>query len=55
MMLVDKPSPGTGASLILEVISIIAIGQPAEMKSPPGNEEEWRKMITSTLREGPAL
>jgi len=55
MMLVDKPSPGTGASLILEVISIIAIGQVAEMKSPQGGEQEWRKMITSTLREGPAL
>jgi hypothetical protein len=25
------------------------------MKSPPGNEEEWRKMITSTLKEGPAI
>lgn len=55
MMLVDKPSPGTGASLILEVISLIAIGQVAEMKSPQGGEQEWRKMITSALREGPAL
>ncbi|MFZ2470531.1 MAG: hypothetical protein WAW52_01185 [Methanothrix sp.] len=55
MMLIDKPSPGTGASLILEVMSIIAIGQVAEMKSPVGSEDEWRKMITSALREGPAL
>jgi hypothetical protein len=52
MMLVDKPSPGTGASLFLEVLSLIATGEVAEMKSPPGTEEEWRKMITSTLREG---
>jgi hypothetical protein len=55
MMLIDKPSAGTGASLILEIISTIALGHVAEMKSPVGNEEEWRKMITSTLREGAAL
>jgi hypothetical protein len=41
--------------LILEVISIIAIGRVAEMKSPSGGEDEWRKMITSALREGAAL
>jgi hypothetical protein len=55
MMLIDKPSAGTGASLILEIISTVALGHVAEMKSPVGNEEEWRKMITSTLREGAAL
>ncbi len=55
MMLIDKPSPGTGASLLLEIISLIATGEVAEMRSPPGTEEEWRKMITSALREGSNL
>jgi hypothetical protein len=55
MMLMDKPSLGTGASLIMEIISIIAIGEVAEMKSPPSTEDEWRKVITSALRGGSNL
>ncbi len=50
--LIDKPAPGTGASKILELISIIATGKSMAAISPPENEDEWRKLITGLLRDG---
>lgn len=50
--LIDKPAPGTGASKILELISIIATGKAMAALSPPENEDEWRKLITGLLRDG---
>jgi hypothetical protein len=55
LALFDKPQAGTGASLLVEVISLIATGRPAHMMSAPKDDEEWRKMITSSLIEGPAI
>jgi len=55
MTLVDKPSPGTGASKLLDLISIVATGRPMAALSPPGDEEEWRKLITGLMRDGAAL
>jgi len=52
MGLFDKPQPGTGASLLTEMIVLISTGRPAAMLTAPTNADEWRKMITSTLREG---
>jgi hypothetical protein len=50
--LLDKPAPGTGASLFADIVSIIATGRHAAMLSAPEHEDEWRKNITSVLREG---
>jgi hypothetical protein len=55
MALIDKPAPGTGASLLLDLISIVATGNPMAALSAPGNEEEWRKLITSILRDGASM
>ena len=52
LALIDKPAPGTGASKILELISIVATGKAMAAVSPPDNEEEWRKQITSWMRDG---
>jgi hypothetical protein len=55
LALFDKPAPGTGASLLLEVIALVATGRTAAtLKAPSGDyaEEEWRKLLTATLREG---
>lgn len=49
MALFDKPQAGTGASLLAEVISVIATGRPAAMMSMPTDEEAWKKSITSIL------
>ena len=50
--LISKPAPGTGATRLAELISIVALGKPMEALSAPDNEEEWRKQITSWMREG---
>jgi hypothetical protein len=55
MCLVDKPAPGTGASKLLELISIIATGKAMAAMSPPEDEDEWRKLITGVMRDGSPL
>jgi len=48
----DKPQPGTGASLLADVIALIATGQTAGMLGGQRKEEEWRKAITTILLSG---
>src|SRR5262249_33100578 len=55
LALLDKPSPGTGATLIAKVIATSATGRAAALMTVPRAEEEWRKKITATLLEGPSL
>ena len=52
LALFDAPTPGTGKTLLAEVIAIASTGRPATLFSAPQNEEEWRKQITSYLYEG---
>lgn len=52
LALLDKPQAGTGASLLAEVVSIIATGRQAALMSAPSNDEEWKKSITSMLLQG---
>ncbi len=52
LMLIEKPQPGTGGSLLAEVASIIATGRAAEMLGAPDSDEEWRKQITAKLLAG---
>jgi hypothetical protein len=55
MFLFDKPQPGTGATLLADVISQIVAGGRAGMMAPQHNDEEWRKAITSQLLKGPSI
>lgn len=55
MALIDKPQAGTGASLLAEVISLLATGRAAAMMSQPKDDEEMRKKITSFLLAGRSL
>jgi 5S rRNA maturation endonuclease (ribonuclease M5) len=52
LALFDAPAPGTGKTLFAEVVSKIATGRDAALFSAPREEEEWRKQLTSYLREG---
>src|SRR5438876_7662034 len=53
--LVEKPSPGTGASLLVEVLAFPAAGHPTAVLTEGRNEEEWRKRITAKLASAPAI
>ena len=55
MVLFDKPQAGVGASLLAEIISIIATGRGAAMMAMPAKEEEWAKQITSQIMAGHTL
>jgi hypothetical protein len=51
----SAPAPRTGKSLLAEAVAIIATGKPAPASSVSPNREEFRKALTSTLREGHAV
>lgn len=52
LALIDKPQHGTGATLLAEVISLIATGRAAAVMTAQKDDEGWRKVITSLLLKG---
>ncbi|MCZ6689947.1 MAG: hypothetical protein O7H41_10120 [Planctomycetota bacterium] len=50
--LIEKPLAGSGATLIAQVVSIIATGQLPAILTEGHSEDEWRKRLTSVLLEG---
>ena len=52
ILLIDKPQPGVGASLISDIMNIIATGYLANKQSEAPNNDEWEKRIDSVLRAG---
>jgi hypothetical protein len=53
LYLIEKPEPGTGATLLANIALWPALGRPAKTFTEASNEEEWRKRLTSALREAP--
>jgi Uncharacterized conserved protein len=49
----DASTPGTGKSLLAEVLTVSATGQKPKVMSEGGNDDEWRKRITSALIDSP--
>ena len=52
LALFDATNQGTGKTLLAEVVSIIATGRPGALSSAPKDIDEWRKQLTSVLRNG---
>ncbi|MCL4796479.1 MAG: hypothetical protein KJZ84_18085 [Bryobacteraceae bacterium] len=52
LALFDAPAPGTGKTLLAEVVSAIATGRAAESFTAPTDPEEWRKKLTMALSTG---
>ena len=50
--LIEKPSPGTGASLMADVLTYPAMGRSATSMTEGRDDDEWRKRLTATLRTG---
>jgi hypothetical protein len=49
MCVITKPTPGSGGSLLAEVVSLITTGRAAGMLSAPKDDDEVRKAITAAL------
>ncbi|HXF87326.1 MAG TPA: hypothetical protein VNK48_03095, partial [Xanthobacteraceae bacterium] len=53
--LIEKPTPGTGATLLVDAIAVVATGQSASIMTEGRDEEEWRKRLTAKLRSSPLM
>ncbi len=53
--LFEKPEPGTGATLLVSVLSRLSTGRPLAAMSEGGDDEEYRKRITAKLRQSPQV
>lgn len=53
--LIEKPTPGTGATLMVDAIATILTGSGVGAMTEGTDEEEWRKRITAKLRQIPTL
>jgi putative DNA primase/helicase len=49
LFLVEKPSPGTGAGLLVEVLAWPALGRSVPVITQAREEEEWRKRLTALI------
>lgn len=52
---IDKPAAGTGASKLVNVISLLSVGSEAEPVSEETTEDGWRKKISTSLLSGGPL
>jgi len=50
--LIEKPTPGTGATLLIENLAYIALGRPVPAMTEGGDDSEWRKRLTAQFRAG---
>ncbi len=53
LYLIEKPSPGTGASLLVDVLVQVVTGRPVMTMTEGRNDDEWRKRLTAKLLDGP--
>ena len=50
--LIEKPVPGTGATLLADALLYPTTGHPISAMTEGRDEDEWRKRITARLRSG---
>lgn len=55
LYLIEKPSPGTGATLMVQAILYPFLGGIVAATTEGRSEEEWRKRITAKLQDAPAV
>jgi putative DNA primase/helicase len=53
--LIEKPTPGTGATLMVDAVAIILTGTGASVMTEGRDDEEWRKRVTAKLRQIPSI
>lgn len=55
LYLIEKPSPGTGGTLLADVLTYPATGRRAAALTEGRDEDEWRKRVTAKLQAGPTV
>jgi DNA primase len=55
LYLIEKPTPGTGATLMVQALLYPFIGGLIAAATEGHSEEEWRKKITAKLQDAPAV
>ena len=55
LFLIEKPSPGTGASLLADICTYISAGRSISAMTEGRDEDEWRKRLTAKLLQGPSV
>jgi hypothetical protein len=53
--MIEAPSPGTGKSLLADVVCIPSTSRPAATMTEGRDEDEWRKRITASLIAAPTF
>ena len=53
--LIEKPTPGTGATLMVDAVATILTGTGASVMTEGRDDDEWRKRVTAKLRQIPAI
>ncbi|MGE0580495.1 hypothetical protein, partial [Reyranella sp.] len=53
--LIEKPTPGTGATLMVDAIATVLTGVGASVMTEGRDDEEWRKRLTAKLRQIPSM
>jgi putative DNA primase/helicase len=51
----DAPTPGTGKTLLVEVIALVGTGRHAEVMAEGQDDDEWRKRLTAVLLKAPGF
>lgn len=54
LYVIEKPTPGTGATKLVESLTWMFLGSEIESTTEAKDDDEWRKRITSTLKSAPA-
>lgn len=53
--LIEKPTPGSGATLMVDAVATILTGSGASVMTEGRDDDEWRKRVTAKLRQIPAI
>lgn len=53
--MIEKPAPGTGATLLIDMLAFPATGRPIPTMTEGRDEDEWRKRLTAKIRSGAAF
>lgn len=51
----ESPVVGTGKGKLVDALLIPSLGTKHHVISQPGDDDEWRKQLTASLREGPPV